>query len=645
MATVKAGNSEKIFFPQDGTIYIVPGDSGHVRFDCSSPDVKTLSMDANTRPSGRLVYASENIGVPGGSFVYLDAIGGDFTYVLDSNGIHAPRATGDDQTDILNELLEDASNTASPSRTSVMPIIFDNGMYVTNGMLIQPDIKLMCGSAQFLKMANGSGVSTNGLMRTVEALNGSTYYGLYDNIEIVGGVFSSNEKVLPANIMHLRNVRNLLLQDVTIQHTTQADLDGCWAFDIAGQGVRIINPRVLGGASRFQDGLHIPYGRDITVVGGYIESGDDAIALGVDGSASGNAWDDEGLTNVLVVGTVGVARRGSLVKIYKGDNLSGTYRGKVRGVSVQASGRSGLIEHCPVVIRDQSASPDSSNINDIKVDVQVEYGSAAHVDDFDPYAALWVSYASDVTVSVRSTVTDTTGGVARRSLARIADSQRVDATLFCSTVPAATDSIVVSGCSRVTLRPKLSGSNTTNMIALRSSPDTRIVEPEITLSTGSKAVYVDSGTTTTLEVINPRFYKASGATGTIGFDVINSTALPSVKIRGGDVSTIDTPLRSGGSAGNWHINVAAYDISGCTGINTVKKGVATLVGATLAVAHGCSINFPDSTTASIPMISITPLNALGTDVYLTLAAVSQFTLNGAAGASVAWVVDTGKKPV
>ena len=96
---------------------------------------------------------------------------------------------------------------------------------------------------------------------------------------------------------------------------------------------------VIGGTQLFQDGIHITHGDAITVRGGYVESGDDPIACGIDCTTATETWDDEALTNVTVVGVRVKAERGT-IKIYYGLNtatgmpFSGSNRGKIRGVTM-----------------------------------------------------------------------------------------------------------------------------------------------------------------------------------------------------------------------------------------------------------------------------------------------------------------------
>jgi hypothetical protein len=105
---------------------------------------------------------------------------------------------------------------------------------------------------------------------------------------------------------------------------------------------------VLNGTQTFQDGVHLTHGDMISVVGGYIASGDDALAFGIDSTSATETWDDEALTNVTVTGTVVNSAKATAVKVYYGLNtatgmpFSGTYRGKIDGVTVRGvTGKAG----------------------------------------------------------------------------------------------------------------------------------------------------------------------------------------------------------------------------------------------------------------------------------------------------------------
>jgi hypothetical protein len=229
----------------------------------------------------------------------------------------------------------DAASAAYNATTGARGIVwFQAAVYGITGLLLRPNVIYQFGGAYFKKLVNGTTVATNSMLRAVDTvLPGPTYYGNYDNINIFGGTFDPNGFTCPAQILRFENVRDFRIEGTKVIHSA-----GCqsWAFQIGGQRVTCVDLQVRNGSLLFQDGIHLTHGDRIEVRGGYVESGDDAIALGVD-AAGTETWDDEALTNVTINGTRVKAERGS-IKIYYGLNtttnqpFTGSNRGKVDGV-------------------------------------------------------------------------------------------------------------------------------------------------------------------------------------------------------------------------------------------------------------------------------------------------------------------------
>jgi hypothetical protein len=345
-------------------------------------------------------------------------------------------AGGADTTAAIQALVDAASAAYDPVTGARIRLTFPSAIFGITGLLLRPNVIYDFGYAYFKKLANGTSVATNSMLRTVDTavalsgsaaytlsltaapsigdtvgtltapwagptgaptilfgngnarpvyltngstaatwaaplsgsstglnatMTGATYYGNYDNIDIIGGTFDPNGFSCPAQILRLENVRDFRIVGTKVKHNpyTASPTSGyrCWAFQIGGQRVEVIDCKVLGGTMVYQDGFHVTHGDHILVRGGYVESGDDAIACGID-AAGTETWDDEALTNVTIEGVRVKAENGT-IKVYYGVNtgtgmpFSGSNRGKVDGVVMRGLvGSLGRLSNGPIYIVD-----------------------------------------------------------------------------------------------------------------------------------------------------------------------------------------------------------------------------------------------------------------------------------------------------
>lgn len=287
-------------------------------------------------------------------------VSGDGTVLVSIGPTFSPEAygalaTGANDTTAIQAAI-DAASAAYNSTTGVRATVnFQGAIYGITGLLLKPNVIYNFGQAYFKKLVDGTTVPTNSMLRTVDSLvGGSTYYGNFDNIDVIGGTFDTNGFTCPAQILRFENVRDFRIRDTKVVHSVAC---ASWAFQIGGKRILVDNVQVLGGTEVFQDGIHITHGDQIEVRGGYVVSGDDALAFGTD-SSSTETWDDEALTNVTASGTRINAQHGS-IKVYYGRNtgtgmpFSGTYRGKIDGLIVQGvTGYAGVLSNGGIYIQD-----------------------------------------------------------------------------------------------------------------------------------------------------------------------------------------------------------------------------------------------------------------------------------------------------
>lgn len=263
---------------------------------------------------------------------------------------------GADATAAIQAAIDAASAAYNATTGARATVYFQPAIYGITGLLLKPNVNYNFGAAYFKKLANGSSVPTNSMLRTVDSLvGGSTYYGNFDRISILGGTFDTNGFTCPAQILRFENVRDFRIEGTKVVHSAACQ---SWAFQIGGQRVECIDLTVFGGNALFQDGIHITHGDRIMVRGGYVESGDDPIALGIDSTSTTETWDDEALTNVTIIGVRVKAERGT-IKVYYGLNtatgmpFAGSNRGKIDGVVISGVvGSLGRLSNGAIYIQD-----------------------------------------------------------------------------------------------------------------------------------------------------------------------------------------------------------------------------------------------------------------------------------------------------
>ena len=324
--------------------------------------------------------------------------------------------TTKDATAHLQGLFDAASAAYDPNLGRVR-VVIGSGIWMVDGLVWRSNVWYDWGDA-VIRKRQYSVAPYNRIIGTVwprVQTNGS-YYGQADNIKSTGGRFETNSVGTTANwngIFVVDEARDSEFSDFTVVHSPGI---AHWAAQFSGQRIRITNPCVLNGSELFQDGLHLKYGRDISVIGGNIVSGDDAIALGWDISAASQAYDDEALEDVTIVGTTVNSNYGSGVKVYYGidtPGLGGTNRRKVRRASILGiTGYAGKNRNGGIAIIDGTATYGTrDNVQDIEVQASLSVGGGSH-DGVNAYG-VFVATGTRIKITTDLNITDTTGGVTR----------------------------------------------------------------------------------------------------------------------------------------------------------------------------------------------------------------------------------------
>lgn len=497
----------------------------------------------------------------------------------------------------------------------------------------------------------------------------ATYYGRYDNIDVIGGIFDPAGFTCPAMILRMTNVRNFTMQGVRVLHrpTTAA-----WASWIGGKDVEVVGCQVLGGTVRFQDGWHATNGTRIHFRGCKSESGDDAYAFGTD---STDGTDDEGLTKVTVNGGIVNAALGSF-KGYFGippTGFFGVLRGTVDGVTISdVVGRLGKVANGMLYCVDTATVPAIGRVNNVNTyGCHITVGSSDTTGDFvntgtSPYAVK-TNYATNCGVYGGSiTVIDTQGGFTRYRLAQFANSVECGMQdVVCPALPAnggveflaaATTQVCEGG---FLVNCDMTGGGTHHVLynvpnVNHGIPNLRIEGNKFkNLAVSSDALFVNGVTNNTTSTITFRKNKITElAAGNGRGVVINATTiLKHIWVQENDFTKLQTAM-----PGNFCDQTASYTCTNNLGWVTKGRGIATVLTGNsqviVAIPATPALRMATATQASLPQIACMPVTTLtgATKWWVDVGADNQhFTINtdivATANCTFAWQIDTGNKPV
>lgn len=330
----------------------------------------------------------------GSAWVYYEGAG----WVPDvSSGaaFAAPKPSGNDDTAVLQDFLDTMGAEAAASKRRRTVELYGQAPYLVSGLWHPEFVHIKGNGTTLIKTANTAyvpnGMFNSPLSSVIRAKwnkkNGSWYGSArYMGLEDIT-LDSANKNYL--SIMEYFNVENLLIKDVTL-------IAGLWSLNwstrIGGKNISIVNPTILGATRVFQDGLHIMFGENIHVIGGYIEAGDDCLAFGDDRITAAEYYDDQDLKNFSAVGVSALGTRGMGCKVYVpatkpfAAELGYTKTGRVSGGRVSFTGRVGQLRNGGVAFINH-ATPGTSVIADLR-DVHVKADLDIGTDGTGVYSAV-----------------------------------------------------------------------------------------------------------------------------------------------------------------------------------------------------------------------------------------------------------------
>jgi hypothetical protein len=268
------------------------------------------------------------------------------------------RSSGYDDSVKFQQLLDDASASSTPLRRAQIVLGHQEDVMI-RGAFLRPNIKLDLNGSRIKKtsrlLGNEFTSSEVAVLRTPwQKVNGS-WYGQADNITVSNGVLDTNN-CDNRGAIELHGVRNFTSDNLTLVTSQWAQ---AWA--LRGGGYAFFNNLVIRGQARlYQDGFHWQYGGVIATVDAH--AGDDGIAIGDDAGNANVMMDDVGIEYANINGVV-KAVRGAALKVYSpgtrpysGAPNNYVNTGKVRGVVVNVSGKSGILRNGGVSVFSHKAA-------------------------------------------------------------------------------------------------------------------------------------------------------------------------------------------------------------------------------------------------------------------------------------------------
>lgn len=504
-----------------------------------------------------------------------------------------------------------ASALGTPERPAVL--VIPPGTYLTDVIIPKSNVDCWGYGVTIKKRSDSSSSQTNNtLWRMLEVLNGSTYYGTYQNISMRGLKFSGNGKSagntpdFKGSMLRFLYVENLLLEDIEITDYCATS----WALNLGGSGV-LRRIRIRGGEDIYEDGIHIMFG-DWTIADGYdVEAGDDAISLGCEPGDPYVAADPQPLTVRIGKGRAVSAKVAGL-KIYQRANATAD----MLISDVQVDGLDAWGKSAPAIwFNDERGSAaGSSLIKRCKIRGRVRTGNSPTTASsaFSGLARMvHATNADDIEIDVTGEFLQDTSAASGWRVAEFIDCQAPDVNIRITSVPKS-GGVNFTRSTRAKLRGKMVATSDTNapLVTITDS-EVEIIQAELlSQKSGNSIVSVATGSaTSSLKALGGRWSHASGATAGLIFQTATAAdtafvSMRDVDLRSAYLDTGSTPPRPLGS--NFS-SIAVYDIQNCPGLLTRLRGNANISAGNSSV----QISTSSTNTQHIDLISARQIEFVG----------------------------------
>ncbi len=477
----------------------------------------------------------------------------------------ADDTTLDDATDntaVVNNLIATLSASASASQPKTLR--FGEGILRTTGMKPAKNVILDARGCHIKKIGQNGTPQQNSLLRALEAQVGGSYYGTYSGIKLLGGTWDVNGYSCPAGIFRLLFTEGLSIDGPTIlanprvvtgvgtmdasaaitgpantfssadvnrplsgagipggakiasvtsgtsatmsvnataTGTITLTMGTSWQGAFGGRNGRVEHVTTRGATMVFEDGLHHCHGPDWTYAHNDVESGDDALAVGLGGAADtyvaaevANGTYDV-MKNIVFLDNHVKAWRGHAFRAWTNPpDVNPIYR--MTDIEVlNTTGQAGILRNGGFFVESHLGSDGAPMVQRVNIEgAPLEVGSVDH-DDVNGYGA-YILGASDVTVdpsAIRVTeksktvagVVTTAGFTAITApVGSFSPSSDVGRSIWGTNIPVGTTLAVVTSDTEATLSGNASASGTAtatvgavtgfDLVKVTSSPDCKI---------------------------------------------------------------------------------------------------------------------------------------------------------------------------
>lgn len=516
-------------------VLAVTGVTATITLGGSSAPIAGVSVLGTGVTTGDIVFVLQN----GTDLLVLGGTGSTGSSLVVSVKAYGARGDGvTDDTAAINNAIVAAS--AAGSATRQVRVVFPDGTYQSDGIAAKANVWLDFAGATIRKRSNGTSVATNSLLRAAPVLIGATYYGTYKNMRVTGGRFDPNGFTCPAHVINLIYCEDLQMSDVTVAHHAA---NASWAFCLGGRRLVLSGLNVTGGTALFQDGVHILHGQDVSITGGVVASGDDAIALGGEPTDTYLSADPDPIRRVTVAGVVTTPARAACVKMYVASGAPDNANWEITDVVVTGV-TGGAKGSAPIAIRDiNNRAAGSGRIRRVKVkDFTLFVGDSPTVASSafpgTPYG-VYLQSADFVDIDGQIEFRGDNTAPSGWRLAFCEDALALTLRLACQALTSGGGLDLVDCVNARIHDSYVRGSNDCNAPLLRvnACPGLELVDNVlIDQRTGFSVIEVIGGTTTTLRLAGGRLAHVAGATGGIGVNYGSVTFIAAVDISGVDMS-------------------------------------------------------------------------------------------------------------
>lgn len=418
---------------------------------------------------------------------------------------------------------------------------YDYKTYLSDSIIVKPNVHIDFGKCTIKKSTNSGTRYTNHMIITDNNVINSTYYGQNYNIRISGGYFDGSLFSGQGNMFRLYFLENSIIENTTIINYFSGGStgNGAFAYGIGGKNLLLSNLQTRNGQYLYEDGIHILHGSKIRIQNADINSGDDAIALGVD---IGDIFDTEndGISYIDIVNCNLNSKSANGITIYSPSGTTST-NFSVSNVNISnITGNVANLRNGGFNINDKGYLGRINNININNVYFSV--GSSSH-DNTNPYG-IFLQGVNNISMSkIKLSLTEGTTQTIGFKLCNIykCNNIKIDE-LECNSLKSG-EGIYVQDSTNIKIN-KLDVSQTsisnTNVIRISKVSNFNLSNSEIkNVNDTINAIYIsgNSGDNTSVTIDNVYIQHLNGVTG-YALSIISNVVLKWLIIQNSNFSDV-----------------------------------------------------------------------------------------------------------